>query len=515
MFDYYDVPDVFTDRYNEVYKEYLKLIGEHLKSVGTLRPTEINRLEQMIKMGYNVNQINKELEKATGLNEKAITDFYMQIAGKSYSSFNGFFVARGLAQIPFESNKALTDIITAIGRQTMQDFSNLSNTTVMKQLYQECIDKAVIAVQSGYTDYNSAIREVVKKTAMQGNKVEYESGVRRDRETAARMNVLDGIRQINRTIAEHVGKEFNADGVELSAHYNCALDHLPYQGKQFTNEEYNNINENLKRPFTFWNCRHFPMPIIIGISKPAYSEEKLNDMRIQSESAVTINGKTMTRYDWTQQQRRLETEIRNWSRVKTMAKTTGDDVLRRRAQYEISKRKDIYKNISSQAELQMQPERMKTKLSYSPAEDNILTGAEKEAINRYISSDSYKINEKLRNGIKLTPDENNFVNHLDSALDKLPKYKGIVYRSVTADVMPDEKAFLSEHKVKDLHQYRSFTSTGLSVYDESFKYQFVILSKNGRDLTQFNESEKEILFKRDSWFIIKKREGNIFYMEEK
>ncbi|WP_160111170.1 minor capsid protein, partial [Clostridioides difficile] len=58
-----------------------------------------------------------------------------------------------------------------------------------------------------------------------------------------------------------------------------------------------------------------------------------------------------------------------------------------------------------------------------------LSDNEQLAINKYISSDSYKINEKLRRGLPLTSEDKNFISDLDSALDKVPNYKGDVNRS--------------------------------------------------------------------------------------
>ena len=50
-----------------------------------------------------------------------------------------------------------------------------------------------------------------------------------------------------------------------------------------------------------------------------------------------------------------------------------------------------------------------------------LSNDEQYAINQYISSESYKINEILRNNLKLDNIQQNIVNHLDKALDKCKK----------------------------------------------------------------------------------------------
>ena len=43
-------------------------------------------------------------------------------------------------------------------------------------------------------------------------------------------------------IQQEVGERFGADGVEISAHYPCAEDHVDIQGRQFSNEKFEKLN---------------------------------------------------------------------------------------------------------------------------------------------------------------------------------------------------------------------------------------------------------------------------------
>lgn len=53
---------------------------------------------------------------------------------------------------------------------------------------------------------------------------------------------------------------------------------------------------------------------------------------------------------------------------------------------------------------------------------NLLPQKELAAVNKYMSSDAYKINEALRNGEKLNKIEQTFVDTLDRALKKIKPY---------------------------------------------------------------------------------------------
>lgn len=54
---------------------------------------------------------------------------------------------------------------------------------------------------------------------------------------------------------------------------------------------------------------------------------------------------------------------------------------------------------------------------------NVLTDEDTKILYEYISSKSYVINEKLRNGAKLSYEEKKMVSGLNETLDKMPKYK--------------------------------------------------------------------------------------------
>lgn len=130
---------------------------------------------------------------------------------------------------------------------------------------------------------------------------------------------------------------------------------------------------------------------------------------------------------------------------------------------------------------------------------NALTDDEQYALNSYMSSESYKINEKLRNGMELDQTESDFVKDLDSALQKIPKYAGPVVRDVSFGYNEDMDNFIDDYgvgKIVDNRQYLS--ATAMESYHESPSVRFHILSSNGRDLTTINKSESEVLFPRGS-----------------
>ncbi len=159
----------------------------------------------------------------------------------------------------------------------------------------------------------------------------------------------------------------------------------------------------------------------------------------------------------------------------------------------------------------------KEKYVDGPAQSGIipLTGGEERALKAYVSSDSYKINAKLRKGAALTAQDRQFVESLDRALDKMPEVQGTIYRSMSKGLeINDVDAFVASHVIGVPKQFNSYTSASLDVYDESMEIQYVIVSKHGKNLLPYNLREKEVLFKRDTVFVPTRIDGHTIYMEE-
>lgn len=130
-----------------------------------------------------------------------------------------------------------------------------------------------------------------------------------------------------------------------------------------------------------------------------------------------------------------------------------------------------------------------------------LTDDEEGAIRRYISSDAYKINDGLRNG-GLTTVQLNTVNQLDRALEKMPRYrsKKPLYRDYFFNSRKDFFDFASPLSPGSTFIDPAFLSTSKLHYGEGQEQLHVIIkdSKSGRDITEFNQAEQEVLFPRNT-----------------
>ena len=350
--------EVFRHRAQAVTEEYLIRMGQHLRDIGTLSPSDVNRMIELKRMNYNIEQIKREIAKAANVSLKDVEKVFEAVAESDMRFAEKVFAADHTPSI--KANPALERILKAQARITKQTLANLSQTTILADGYKNAVDVAVQTVQMGITDYNSAIRRAMKAAAGDGLRVKYpNSGLTRRLDSAVRMNVMDGIRAINQDVMRQVGNEFGADGVEISAHALCAEDHLPYQGKQMSNKEFDRLQNRLDRPFGMWNCRHTWHPILMGISQPAYTPEELADFKRNSRERIEIDGIIKSRYEWTQEQRRIETAIRQQKDIAVAAKASGDMVTRRECAAVIRALDKYYGKITDAAGLLAKPERMR------------------------------------------------------------------------------------------------------------------------------------------------------------
>ena len=376
--------DVFGERFGDVGATLLKDIAVSLKETGDLIPSYANRLQQLYTYGYDVDLIAKELARETGKSLKEIEKLFDSVAQEGYDWTKPFYDAKGIKQIPLAENKALQSIIASAAKTTKNSLLNLSNTTIIgigggqdfqpiAKFYQKTIDKAITAAATGVEDYNTVIKKAIREMSQSGLRIQYEKGYTKRLDSAVRQNVLDGISYIAQETARATGEEFGADGVEISAHSPCAPDHIPYQGNQYSDKEFNKLQGELKRPISQFNCRHIAYPVILGISQPANSKKELAEMRRYSEEPIKIDGKPYTRYQCTQIQREIETALRYTRKEKQIFQAVKDADGAREATADIRVLSNKYVEVSEKAGLPTKAERTRI-VTKQLRDKNIETG---------------------------------------------------------------------------------------------------------------------------------------------
>lgn len=131
-----------------------------------------------------------------------------------------------------------------------------------------------------------------------------------------------------------------------------------------------------------------------------------------------------------------------------------------------------------------------------------LTFEEERAIMKYKSPSMYVLNDKLRKDIELDKEEKEWVKNLDSALKKIPYYKGEVVRTLNINIKELKNFIWDCVPNKKIFNFKAYTSTSKGeIYDDSMPIRFIIQSSTkGRDISKFGLNEEEILYERNCKF---------------
>lgn len=508
-----------SNQYEALNTKYLKMMGKHLKEIGELSASDIHRVQQMVKMGVNVETITNELSAVSGLTTKQVQQGFEQLAKGIYKDSKPLYMLGIGKQPAFKNNLFLRNFIQSVSNATGNTLKNISHTTAIGEPYRKAVDNAILQVASGTEDYKTAMRSYLRQCA-NGMRVQYASGITRRIDSAVRMNVLAGARRINQGTREIMGEQFGADGWEISAHNLCAVDHLPIQGRQYSKKDFESLNAGLDRPIGELNCMHTIFPIILGISEPAYTNEELAQLQRNSNEQITIDGKTLSRYEWTQECRKMETEMRYCKDRMIISDTDAADD---KVEYDLANNKlnylrRKYRKVCESAGIQKHYERAyvagfkgkqvtpkPVSLNSNKTKVLSLSSEEKREILSYKSFDYYEINEILRTAgySGLTTRQKSKVKTLDKALSKLPKYKGNLSRSLEFRTMDDVHNFITELENNKKITFKQYISTTYSdeLYNTNGQVQIYISnSKKGRLLKEFDNGEFEVLYERNSTF---------------
>ena len=544
----------------------IKKLGKQIADIGTFTPSQVKEILQSVKYGNNLDEIMNEIADVSDKNVSDIYKIFEDVAKKNQNFAKQFYEYTKTKFIPYEENIALQEQVKSIAKATANEYINLSKTfaymktdsqgarkyTKISDIYQRITDEAILNIVQGRESYEMTMRRAMKEITSQGLRtVDFDSGYSRRADSSIRMNIMDGVRRLNQELQKSFGEEFGANGVEISHHKNAAPDHIDtIDGKQFSTkgeviinnikyEDYDIINSSLERHVGELNCYHFPMQIVLGVSKPIYSKEQLEADKQANMKGFDFEGKHYTNYEGTQLQRKIETKIRQYKDRQIGAKAINDTDEVYHCQEKIEQLTNKYKELSDASGLPTKIDRLRVDGYRKSSEKNNrgyvddkliksqknledknkwldnLTYQEQRNLKEYISSGSYKINEVLYNNRELTEEQTQFIDSLYSALSKAPKYQGNVNRSVKIDSQEQLDKILSIFDNDDrTGSWGSYISSSKGVYDESMKLQFIIKSKNGRDLSGLNdEGGGEILFGRQTKFKyieLKKKNGKIY-----
>lgn len=380
---------LLIDRINALNEDILEIIGNRIKEIGEMTPTQVHQINQMLMYNTDIKEIVEKLAEVSGMNVNDIYSLFEYSAKTNQDFARQFYRARGISYIPYAQNKVLKDQVRAIAEITAREYANISRTSAIgytikdldgnitfkdiSSAYKDTIDKAILNAGQGKTTYQQEMRNAIKQIGQSGLKtLDYESGRSVRLDSAIRQNTLEGLRTLTNQIQQQFGEEFGADGVEVSHHINSAPDHIDtVDGKQFSlngdrvvngklYKDFNTVNNSLDRQVSTLNCRHYIFSIVLGVNKPQYTDKQLEEDKKKNKQGFDFEGKHYSNYEGEQLQRLIERRIREQKDVQILAKASGNKELTQQVQAKITQLTTKYKQLCNVSGL---PNQLKTRAS--------------------------------------------------------------------------------------------------------------------------------------------------------
>lgn len=379
---------------------FLEKIGEAIKELRDLRPTEAHKLKQILLYGGNYEDIIAEISRLTDLSARDIEDIFYNYAKKDYSFYKDFYKYKSIPFVDFTQNKSLLNQTKALVKATQNEFLKFTRPRVLgysikdatgklqftglKETYERVIDEAILNVGQGKETYNQAMQRIIQDIGGSGLKtVDFESGRSIRLDSMVRQHIKGSLAKLHNENQEIIGEEIDFDGWEITTHSNPAPDHQEAQGRRFNLKEFENLQKygvakditgkeidmhyTLKsgeeaeyfRPISEHNCYHRVFSVVLNATEPEHTEEELQEIIDRNNKGFDYEGKHYSMYEGTQLQRRIETEIRKHKDLQILATKSGDLDLARNYDQQISVLLKKYKEVSDISGLPTKLERLK------------------------------------------------------------------------------------------------------------------------------------------------------------
>lgn len=351
--------------YQQLERDVLNDIARRLMKTGTLTETAEIMAESLRLKGYSPAAIRREVMKLIGADKKAQkqieqdTKAYKQLLKQRIAETNKAMGAEAetmwedAGNLAFHEDlsvwkgeslpvkgSAFESLVKAMAKRAGGDLLDLTKSAGFRladgslcrarTAYTSELNRALVKLSSGAFSWQQCVEDAVRELAKSGLRtVDYESGTSRQIDTAVRCSVMTASAQLAGQISMQNCEEGGTEFVEVSAHWGARTgeghaNHAGWQGKVYcvngSTDEYPNLEEVTGYPsdprgLLGYNCRHVFYPFWPGISEP-------NDWPSEPEPA-TVDGRTYTYYQATQEQRRREREIRALKREESALRATG------------------------------------------------------------------------------------------------------------------------------------------------------------------------------------------------
>ena len=310
--------------------------------------------ERAEALGASRKHLADRMEKLMADAAPHVAVIFAQAMLEAEEQDNRFYRAAGQQEPEGIGTSSVAQQIAQSGyRRTMNTLYNLTQTralmnnhnlpvAVQNQLAR-ILDQGHMGAVTGAFSTDQIVRQGIKELAAEGvDAITYPSSHTDKLEVVVLRAMRTGINQTAMDISRNNALTMGVDIMELTAHGGARTgdgqadftNHSWWQGKLVSLSgqpgylTLDDIGYGDVRGFAGANCRHNWHPFWPGISKPAYTQEMLDDYNAPK---FPYNGQMLTEEQADRRQRTLERQIRRWKREYVLAKETGQTDLQNNA----------------------------------------------------------------------------------------------------------------------------------------------------------------------------------------
>lgn len=480
------IVSLFNDLEQTIMLDIIRRLQANNKEITRSADWQINRLYEL---GKSKEEIKSYIKNTLHLSDEQIDKVFSNVIRSGYARDISLYEAVGKSFIPYEDNLQLQQLVNSMITQTKGELKNITGSlgfalrepnstkltyTPLTDYYQSTLDKAITQIATGAFDYNTVLRNTVKEMTNSGLRyIDYDSGYSSRVSVAVRRAVLTGYNQVVANINESNAEKLETNYFETTYHSGARPSHQPWQGRVYSKEELVSVcGLGTVTGLCGANCYHNYYPFIKGVSERTYTDEELNRMNQEDNEKKEFRGKSYTKYEALQRQRKLETIMRaERQEIKLLTEGGADenDIMSANARY--NKTSDEYARLSKAMNLPQQRQRVNidglgnigakldksSKVTKSNSTKITENGVHKlsdsgDSTNNEKTVQNSKSNIEKSNdsGMIKAKDSNNNETVVDD-VHKIGKINIDIYKCVTEDITTDE-VIITEKQIQHIKE---------------------------------------------------------------
>ena len=300
--------------YQNLELQIIEEIATRIANFGYANTVVLNDIKIAQEMGFLYQDIVRLVAEYNNTSYEKVAEIFNQAGAQTLKFDDKIYTEAGLNPIPINQSSSMVQLLNSTIEKTSGNLQNLVMTTAItsQTSFYNAMNKAYMEVSTGVKSYTKSIVDTIKELSSQGAVITYPSGRNMSLESAVRMNIITGVNQTCGKLQELRADEVGWDLMEITAHSGARPSHASWQGKIVSRSgqkgylSLDDIGYGKATGFKGVNCRHDWYPYYKSSIK-TYTNEQLKEWE---QEKLEYNGKRMSKYDATQEQRKIERVIR-------------------------------------------------------------------------------------------------------------------------------------------------------------------------------------------------------------